>query len=258
MKQTEGMLAQIRKKTIVELVDVQGFITVSELCERFGVSPATIRNDLRELEADGRIERIHGGAISCRDGEAVPGAEDRDAQRTLEQEMIAQAALKHIQPGDAIALDAGAVVAQLARRLGGFERLSVVTCDVQTAAWLERNSSASIVMIGGQLRRSFHCTAGQAAIEAISRLHVDKLFLSAEGVRLDALSTTGMELAALKSALISSADRVILLADSTRLNRRAFVRFAGIEQVHALITDSRADPDLIAQIVERGVEVEQV
>ena len=258
MKQTEGMLAQIRKKTIVELVDVQGFITVSELCERFGVSPATIRNDLRELEADGRIERIHGGAISCRDGEAVSGAEDRDAQRTLEQEMIAQAALKHIQPGDAIALDAGAVVAQLARRLGGFERLSVVTCDLQIAAWLECNSSASLIMVGGQVRRGFHCTAGQAAIEAISRLHVDKLFLSAEGVRLDALSTTGMELAALKSALISSANRVILLADSTRLNRRAFVRFAGIEQVHALITDSHADPDLIAQIVERGVEVEQV
>ena len=172
--------------------------------------------------------------------------------------MIARAALKHIRPGDVIAVDAGAATGQLARRLGGFERLSVVTCDLQIAAWLERNSSASLIMIGGQVRRSFHCTAGQAAIEAISRLHVDKLFLSAEAVHPDGLSTTGMELAALKSALIASADRVILLADSARLNRRAFVRFAGLEQVQALITDSRADPALIAQIVDRGVEVEQV
>ena len=136
MKQTEGMLAQIRKKTIVELVDVQGFITVSELCERFGVSPATIRNDLRELEADGRIERIHGGAISCRDADFAPEPEGEAAPRPQEQEMIARAALKHIRPGDVIAVDAGAATGQLARWLGGFERLSVVTCDLQIAAWL--------------------------------------------------------------------------------------------------------------------------
>ena len=252
------MLAQIRKKTIVELVDAQGFITVSDLCARFGVSPATIRNDLHELESAQLIERTHGGAISCRRAVYEPDSEQKSVQQVREKEMIAQAALKHIQPGDAIALDTGTTTYELARRLGGFDRLTVVTCDLQIAAWLERNTSVTIIMAGGQVRRSFHCTGGQTAIDTLSRLHVDKLFIAANAVSLDALSTPSMEMAAVKSTLIASADRVILLADSTKLNRKSFARFAGLDQVHMLITDRHADSDWIAQVVEKGVEVEQV
>lgn len=258
MKQAEGMLAQIRRKSIVELVDAQGFVTVSELCERFSVSPATIRNDLHELEADQHIERTHGGAISCRRAVYEPDADQKSVQQVREKEQIAQAALKYIQPGDVIALDTGTTTYALARRLGGFERLTVVTCDLQIAAWLESNTNVRIIMAGGQVRRSFHCTCGQTAIDTLSRLHVDKLFIAANAVSLDGLSTPSLEMAAVKSTLIASADRVILLADSTKLKRRSFARFAGLEQVHALITDRCADPTWIAQLVERGVEVEQV
>ena len=87
---------------------------------------------------------------------------------------------------------------------------------------------------------------------------MDKLFIAANAVSLDGLSTPSLEMAAVKSTLIASADRVILLAESTKLKRRSFARFAGLEQVHALITDRSADPEWIAQLVELGVEVEQV
>ena len=252
------MLAQIRKKSIVELVDAQGFITVSDLCERFSVSPATIRNDLHDLETAQLIERTHGGAISCRKAVYEPDTNQKSVQQVREKEMIAQAALKHIQPGDAIALDTGTTTYQLARRLGGFDRLTVVTYDLQIAAWLESNTNVTIIMSGGQVRRNFHCTGGQTAIDTLSRLHVDKLFVAANAISLDALSTPSMEMAGIKSTLIASAERVILLADSTKLNRKSFVRFADLEQVHTLITDKYADPELIAQIIDRGVHVEQV
>ena len=252
------MLAQIRKKAIVELVDAQGFITVSELCARFSVSPATIRNDLHELESAQLVERTHGGAISCRRAVYEPDSDQKSVLQLREKELIARAALRHIQPGDTIALDSGTTTYALARMLGGFERLTVVTCDLQIAAWLEGNSNVTIIMAGGQVRRSFHCTVGQTAVDTLSRLHVDKLFVAASAVSLDALYTPSMEMAAVKSTMIASADRVILLADSTKLKRKSFARFAGLAQVHALITDRHADPEWIAQVIDLGVEVEQV
>ena len=258
MKQSEGMLAQIRKKSIVELVDAQGFITVNDLCERFSVSPATIRNDLHDLEASQLIERTHGGAISCRKAIYEPDTNQKSVQQVREKELIAKAALKHIQPGDAIALDTGTTTYQLARRLGGFDRLTVVTYDLQIAAWLESNTNVSIIMAGGLVRRNFHCTGGQTAIETLSRLHVDKLFIAANAVSTEYLSTPSMEMASIKSTLIKAADKVILLADSTKLNRKSFVRFADIEQIHTLITDKYAEPEFVAKLLEKGVRVEQV
>ena len=252
------MLAQIRKNSIVELVNAQGFITVNNLCQRFNVSPATIRNDLHELELAQLLERTHGGAVSCRKAAFEPDTLQKSAQKVYEKEAIAQAALKHIQPGDAIALDTGTTTYQLCRLLGGFDRLTVVTYDLQIAAWLESNTNVTVIMAGGPVRRNFHCTGGQIAIDTLSKLHVDKLFIAANAVTADMLSTPSLEMASIKSALIASAEQVILLTDSSKLGRKAFVHFADMRQIHCMITDSQADAQLIAEIREQGVRVEQV
>ena len=252
------MLAQIRKNSIVELVNAQGFITVNNLCQRFNVSPATIRNDLHELELAQLIERTHGGAVSCRKAIFEPDTQQKSVKQVYEKEVIAQAALKHIQPGEAIALDTGTTTYQLCRLLSGFERLTVVTYDLQIAAWLESNTSVTIIMAGGPVRRNFHCTGGQTAIDTIRKLHVDKLFIAANAVSAKTLSTPNLEMAGIKSTLVDAADQVILLADSTKLGRRSFVDFAEMRQVHTFITDKQADPELIAQIQAQGVQVEQV
>ena len=258
MKQSENLLARIRKNAIVELVNGQGSITVGELCQRFEVSPATIRGDLRALEAARLIERTHGGAVSCRKAAYEPDTHQKASQRTDEKKRIAQAALKHIQPGDSISLDTGTTTYQLCRLLGGFERLTVVTYDLQIAAWLESNTRVSIVMAGGLVRQNFHCTTGQTAVDTLSRLHVDKLFLAANAVDEDALSTPALEMSVIKSVLVRSADEVILLVDSSKLGQKSFCRFAELEQVHRLITDTQAPPELIARIRDKGVIVEQV
>ena len=258
MKQSESLLARIRKDAIVELVNGQGFVTVGELCQRFEVSPATIRSDLRALEAGRLLERTHGGAISCHRAAYEPDTHQKATQRIGEKTRIAQAALKHIQPGDSILLDTGTTTFQLCRLLDGFERLTVVTYDLQIAAWLESNTGVSIVMAGGFVRQNFHCTTGQTAIDTLSRLHVDKLFLAANAVDETALSTPTLEMAAIKSVLTESADEVILLVDSSKLGRKSFCRFADLEKVDLLITDTQAPPALIDRIRERGVCVELV
>ena len=174
MKPSDRSLAQVRKNNILKLVSTRGSATVSELCEHFGVSPATIRNDLRELEASQLIERTHGGAMRSGKAAFEPDNDVKSVHRVHEKAAIARAALRYIKPRDIISLDTGTTTYQLAMLLGSIEQLTVVTCDLQIAAWLESNTDVNLILVGGQVRHGFHCTGGQTAIELLSRLHVDK------------------------------------------------------------------------------------
>lgn len=258
MRQSEAMLTQIRKKSICELVNAQGSVTVNALCDRFHVSPATVRNDLRDLEAKHMIERTHGGAVSNRKVVYEPNTEQKSTQYIDEKIRIAKAALMHIQPGDAIVLDSGTTTLQLAILLGGFERLTVVTYDLQIAAWLESNTNISIIMAGGMVRRNFHCTVGQTVVEELSAYHPDKLFLAANSISTNGLFTPSVEMAAIKSALIRSSDQVILLADSGKFGRKSFVRFGTPEDVQTLITDHQTDPQIVTALRNKGLQIELV
>ena len=255
-KQPDGMFAQVRKQAITEIVNQKGNVTVGELCERFQVSPATIRNDLRELEEAGAIERTHGGAINCQKAVYEPNTYQKEVQHVLEKEAIVKVAAEFIKPGDAIALDTGTTTFQLAKHLVGIERLTVVTNDLQIAAWLERNTDVSILMAGGAVRRHFHCTVGLTAMNTISKLRVDKVFAAANGVSVDyGLSTPSIDMANIKTGLVEAAEEVFLLCDSSKINRNSLVVFAPISQVDVMITDNKADQDFVSAVTEAGVRV---
>lgn len=251
------MFAQVRRKSILETVNARGFIAVAELCERFSVSPATIRNDLRALEKGGRLERTHGGAISSEKAAYEPSSEQKEDRQVEEKAAIARLALRHIQPGDVIVLDSGTTTFQLAMLLGAIEKLTVVTCDLRIAAWLERNTGVSIIMAGGPVRRHFHCTAGQTATDTLLKLHADKVFMGANGVSLDkGLTTPNMDMAGVKSALVECAEKRVLLADATKIGRVAFVGFCPLTKMDVIITGGEADPDFCAAARNMGVCVE--
>lgn len=255
-KQPESMFAQVRKQAIVDIVNQKGNATVGELCERFLVSPATIRNDLRELEEAGAIERTHGGAISCHKAVYEPNTYQKEVQNVREKEAVAKAAVEFVRPGDAIAIDTGTTTYQLAKRLVGIERLTVVTNDLQIAAWLEANTDVSIIMAGGAVRRNFHCTAGQTALDTIARLRVDKVFAAANGVSVEhGLTTPNMDMANIKTQMVECADEVYLLADSTKIDRNAFVMFAPLTKVNVMVTDDKASPEFLEKAAAAGVQV---
>ena len=258
-KKSDAMFSQLRRKGILELVNRNGIATVAELCERFNVSPATIRNDLQALEKAGQLERTHGGAITAEKTAYEPNTFQKEVRNAEEKARIAQAAFQYIHPGDAIALDSGTTTFQLAKLFNRIERLTVVTYDLQIAAWLECNTNVSIIMIGGAVRRHFHCTAGQAAIESLSRLRVDKAFLAANGASIvEGLSTPNIDMAGIKSTLIARSDKRFLLCDHTKLDRNAFATFAPITAVNALITDKQADPTFVEDARGLGLDVQLV
>lgn len=255
-KQTGGMLAQVRQQVIAELVNKNGNITVNDLCDRFNVSPATIRNDLRDLEGRRIVKRTHGGAISSNKTVAELSTVQKEICNINEKRAIAQAALQFIQEGDAIALDSGTTVFELARLLGAFKNLTVVTNDLQIASWLEQNTSVTIMLAGGLVRRNFRCTTGQSAVDMLSMLHVDKAFVAVNGVSIkNGLTTPGMDMACIKKQMIDSADKVILLADSSKIERTAFMTYAPVSMVDVFITDEQADSGFVDTLRGTGVNV---
>ncbi|MEG2022343.1 MAG: DeoR/GlpR family DNA-binding transcription regulator, partial [Oscillospiraceae bacterium] len=150
MKQGEFMFAELRKQEIVNIVQAGGKTTVGELCAHFSVSPATIRNDLSELEQIGSLKRTHGGAI-CNDNAAnyEPTSCEKEVQNVDSKKAIAMAAIKFVHQGDIIALDTGTTTLEFAMRLATLSGLTIITTDLKIATYLEQNSDHTVILIGG-------------------------------------------------------------------------------------------------------------
>ena len=145
----------------------------------------------------------------------------------------------------------------MAKQLVTYENLTVVTNDLQIAAFLERNGKANIIMAGGAVRRNFHCTAGQKAIDTLSDLNVDKTFLAANGVSIKrGITTPNIDTAHVKEKLVSLGDEVLLLVDSSKFDTSTFVKFAGLSEIDLIITDTGVDPEYMELLEREDVSVE--
>ncbi len=252
----DSMFAEERQHMIVELVNREVTATVEALCDHFHVSPATIRSDLRELEDRGLLKRTHGGAISNSRAGFEPDSYQKEIARIAEKRAIALEAVRRIRDGDTIALDTGTTVFELAQLLPRFRDLTVVTNDMQIASFLERESSAHILLAGGMIRTNFHCTVGPLTLSSLEGLNVDKAFIACNGITLKSgVTTPNMDLARVKERLIAIASEAYLLADSSKLGKTSFVQFGAVQHFAALITDSGIDPADVQAITEAGVQV---
>ena len=256
---TDNIFAEERKARIVEYVNKFTKATVSELCSNFHVSQATIRNDLKDLSASGLISRVHGGAIANISVNFEQNQSEASTRQTFEKRAIAHAALKYIHEGDAIALDAGSSAFELATNLSIFHDLTVVTYDLNSAAWLEQNSNVHVILAGGPIRKGFHYITGQSAIRTIQDLHVDTAFMGANGVNTDkGITTPKIDTADIKRVLMNNARKVVLMADSRKIGVTSFVKFADISDIDYFITDYNARQEDIIKFEAADVKVELV
>ena len=257
IKPEENIFAEERKQMIVELINKEVKTTVVALCEKFAVSPATIRNDLRELELAGLLKRTHGGAMSNKKASFELNSYQKEVENVDKKAVIALAAVECVQDGDIIAIDTGTTTLEFVKLLVGKKNLTVVTNDIKIALHLEENSDLDVILTGGAVRRSFHSTIGLIALNSLKELSVDKSFIASNGVSVSrGVTTPNIEQAQVKEKLVEFADEVILLVDSTKLGKASFARFADLKQVDLIITDDEAPPDMVADIRNIGVSVE--
>ncbi len=257
MPASEGALfVEERKIKILEFIEEHRKATVLELCGRFKVSSATIRNDLRDLETAGQLIRTHGGAMVKTKTGLEPDMSLRKVQNLEEKRRIAEAALRLVEDGDTIIMDTGTTTYELARLLGQKRDLTVVTNDLPIAMLLEDFDSVRVVVVGGMIRRKFHCTVAShfSGMNALADLTVDKAFMACNGFSLEkGASTPDMAHSETKRLMISIAARVVLLFDSSKMGRNSFAIFAPLDKIDAIVTGSLRDEERHF-LEENGVE----
>jgi DeoR/GlpR family transcriptional regulator of sugar metabolism len=248
------MLAAERYEKIVQIVNDRGSVRVSELSELCGVTEETIRRDLDRLEQSGRLRRSHGGAVSVKDIRAeIPYAE-REITRADEKKRIAQAALSDVGAYDRILLDASSTAWYLASILPDMP-LTVLTNSIKIAVALSGKEKIEVISTGGMLAPRSLSYVGPLAERTLDVYHVGKAFLSCKGVHLQrGLSESNELQGRVKQKMIEIADRVVLLADSSKFGAQAFTRVAGLDEVDAIVTDRGLSAETEEGLKELGID----
>lgn len=254
----KGLFGEVRRQEIASLVKKKSRVTVDELSEQFSVSTATIRKDLTELEQQGMLKRTHGGAISRNYANYEQTSMEKEGQNVAQKQAIARLAAQYVHSGDVIALDTGTTTFELARHIVNIPDLTVITNDLKIAGFLEQNSDIAIVLLGGMVRHNFHCTIGSSVLSALEAFYVDTLFVATNGISIvRGLSTFRIDIAEIKRKMVAVSAKVVALADSTKINNETFSAFAGIQDIHTLVTDQKADREFVREAVSLGIEVVQ-
>jgi DeoR family transcriptional regulator, fructose operon transcriptional repressor len=251
------MYPEERQQAMALLVGERGRLSVTATAERFGVTTETVRRDLAVLERAGMLRRVHGGAVPVNAVALVElGLGERTGRLAEQKAKIAAAALD-LLPGmnGSIIIDGGTTTAALAELLPTDRRLLTVTNAVPTAARLANTPGISVHMLGGRIRGVTQCTVGDTAVRKLSDLRVDVAFMGTNGITATGFSTPDEEEALVKKAMVGAGQRVVVLADSSKLDRETLVRFAAPEDVDVLITDAEADRDSLDALERSGVEV---
>ena len=252
------MYAEERQQTIAGLVADRGRVSVTALAEEFGVTTETVRRDLAVLERAGMLRRVHGGAVPAGALTYVETAlGERHGTRSEQKRKIAATALDLLPGSDgSLLLDGGSSVAALAELLPGDRRLLVATHSVPIAARLAAAPGVDLHVLGGRVRGITQCAVGERTVATLADLRVDVAFLGTNGITAEHGFTTPDEAeAAVKRAMIRAGQKVVVLADSSKLGREHLVRFAPLEDVDVLVTDDGADPTVVERLTDAGVEV---
>jgi DeoR/GlpR family transcriptional regulator of sugar metabolism len=248
-------LAPQRWNDLRALIRDNGVIRVEDLCRRLGVSAATVRRDLDQLERSGVIRRVHGGAVSVESRLEEPLFDDKTSLAAREKRRIAEAALALIEPGDTLYLDGGSTVLELARLLRERTHLTVVTNSLRAAHELA-GRGPRLIVIGGELRRLSQTLVGPLTRLVLDALHLDKAFMGTIGFALaEGLTTTDPSEAFTKQLVMGQARQVILLADSSKAGKVSFASAGRWEGVHVVITDKQLEKCFARELLNRGIKV---
>ncbi len=248
------MLTSQRKNEILSILRKQGQVEAKVLAAHYGVSEDTIRRDLREMAAEGLLQRVHGGALLASPAEADLTQRQHIAMGSKAQ--VTAAASRLIAPGQIVILDGGTTCAELARSLPRDMPLTVVTHSPTIAVALAEHEKIEVVRIGGRLFRRSMVTVGAAALEALSHVRADLYFMGVTGVHPDAGFSTGdFEEAYIKRALSAQAAETVVLASNEKLGVASAYKIGDLGLAASLVVDCAPSPELGAALAGAGVSV---
>jgi len=250
------MLSEERHQIILNILENQGSLLVTDLVSQFDVSEMTIRRDLDVLERKGLLRRVHGGAVSDRGRSYEPPFLSRSTTHQEEKARIGKIAAELVRSGDSITLDVGTTTLEVARNLADKQNLTIITPCFQIASLLCENPAIRLILTGGILRHSELSMVGHLAERVFDEFYVDKLFLAAAGIDFESgLTEYNLEDTLVKQAMIRTAKQVILVTDASKFNRVAFTAIAPINVVDTVVTDKAINSSIAARLQELNIDV---
>ncbi len=251
------MFAEERHRLILDEVNRRGRVSVADLVGRLGVSDMTIRRDLETLAARKLLQKVHGGAVPLPKTAAEPHFTQKQRLNRTEKKAIAREALPFVEEGHTIAFSAGTTTWQVASSLQPRgEELTFITNSTNIALTLQENGWEQIVLSGGSFRTPSDALVGPFAERTLKTLNADILFLGVHGVHPDAgLTTPNIAEAETDRCLVEAAQKVVVVADHTKVGIVALAKIAPLSRVDVFVTDEKAPQDLLREIELAGVRV---
>ena len=248
------MLTQQRKSLLLERLTTDGRIVAKDLAKELGLSDDTIRRDLRELAADGRLQRVHGGALPSAPAEA--NFVDRQQIASKSKQRVGLTAASLVKSHSVVIIDGGTTALQLVRHLPLEHECTVVTHSPSIAVALAEHASIKVVMIGGVLFRHSMVNVGAATIDSMSHIRADCYFMGVTGVSIiEGLSTGDLEEAHVKRALSDRAAETVVLASEEKLDVASPYVVMPLSNATGIVLDGKTSPSLVKKFKRVGLDV---
>lgn len=248
------MLPEARREHILTYIKNIKNVTSEELSKKFNVTEETIRKDLNFLSEKGLVIRTFGGAMIKDDYD--PSLAQRTVSNLEEKKAIAKTASFLIKDRECIVLDAGSTTIELARYIRESSEVFVLTNSLEVINILSKVQGVNVISTGGTLRNKSMSFQGKLTEHSIGSYNIQKAFISAKGLGIEegVMDTNELE-ASVKRKMIETAKEVILLADYSKFSKIAHVTVCPIEKITRIITDNKADPEILKKYRSMGIEV---
>ncbi|MEO6733066.1 MAG: transcriptional repressor AgaR [Ferruginibacter sp.] len=254
----ENKSTVVRRKKILELINKNGLVNVKELSESLDVTGVTIRNDLIKLEKKSLLIRARGGAMKVEQNyQGMDYAlSEKQKKHHLEKKAIGTRAAELIENENTIIIDSGSTTFEVAKNLDQFDNLTVITNALNVATLLADFRNINVVVPGGILRKNSLSLVGVLAEKGFKDYFCDKLFLGVDGFDAShGVSTPNLEEAHLNQIMIEISREVIVVADSSKFQRRGFAFIAPINKIHTVVTDKGILAEDKAKLEKAGIKV---
>lgn len=245
-----------RHEYLINKIKKEGKLIIDDLVREMNVSGVTIRKDLKVLEERNLLFRTKGGASINNPYASDKPINEKEFINIEEKKKIAKAALQLIKGTDSIMVGSGTTAFALANILHPQTKLTVITPALKVGLELSNRSNVEVLQLGGMIRANSSSVAGDYALQVLQDISCELLFLGVDGIDLEYGATiSNLTEATLNRKMIEAARSLVLLADSTKFNRRGVAKICSVTQVDYIVTDENLSPRIAKQFEDKGVKI---
>ncbi|WP_211747726.1 DeoR/GlpR family DNA-binding transcription regulator [Paenibacillus sp. Marseille-Q4541] len=254
-----SLAGEERKQSILQMLQWKGKVRTPELVQELEVSSETIRRYLEELESENKLKRVYGGAVKINVEREEPSYGKREVLQAEEKQRIGRTAASLIEDHDVVVIDEGTTTLQMIDSLVLKKNITVLVSSIYTLNLLitYKNKGifdGDIILIGGRINTKHYRASGSLAVEFMSGFHVDKAFVVADGIEIDAgITSYEDERGLLARTFIKQAKQTIVLADHTKIGTRHFHKFADFREIDIIVSDVPPPSAWKSKLTDRDV-----